>query len=109
MGGYGVGEIGTGTSEHVDRMVNGTSLTTGSAAGLEASEGDWILGAETGVNNELVMVGRFAESDRGWFYGEVLCCWIRGKDVETFPKNPFRTAWIISGAVAASEYCGRGG
>ena len=62
MGGCGVGEVGTGASEPVDGMVNGTSLTMGPIAG--ASEDCKIMGAETGVNIEFVEIEGFAENDR---------------------------------------------
>ena len=72
MGGYGVEEVSTGAREQVDGMVNGTSLRTGPIAGLGASGGGMIMGAETGVNYELVEIGGSAKSDRGWFGEKVL-------------------------------------
>ena len=50
MGGYGVGEVGTGASTQVDGMVNGTSLTPRPIAGSVASGGDRIMEVEIGVN-----------------------------------------------------------
>ena len=41
--------------------------------------------AETGLYYELMKIWRFAESDRE-------CGLIWGEDVETFPKDPFKTA-----------------
>ena len=57
MCGYGVGEVGTGASEQVGGMVNGTSITQRPTAWLGAGGGgDW-------CNSELTEVERFAESD----------------------------------------------
>ena len=54
-------------------MVNGTILTSGAVAGMGASGGGRIMGAETGVNNELVEVG--GVFSRGSFGEEVLDSW----------------------------------
>ena len=50
MGGFGVGEVGTGASTQVDGMLNGTSLTPRPIAGLEVSGGGRIMEVEIGVN-----------------------------------------------------------
>ena len=55
MGSYGASELSGG----VGGMMNGTCLTLGSVAGLGASGGGRTLGAEIGINNELVEVGGF--------------------------------------------------
>ena len=39
MGGYGVGEVGTGASERVGKMVNGTSFTPKTIARSETGGG----------------------------------------------------------------------
>ena len=52
MGYYGVGEVGTGTGERVDRTVIKTSLTLGPIAGSGAGGGGRSMGMETGVKNE---------------------------------------------------------
>ena len=44
---YGVSEVGTGAGEQVDRMMNGTDLAPESIAGLGASEGGRVMGAES--------------------------------------------------------------
>ena len=72
MGGYGVGEVSTGTGEQVDRIENETNLTPRPIAGSGAGGGGRIMGAETGVNNELEEVGRLTESDGKGFTEEVL-------------------------------------
>ena len=69
--------------------MNGAGLTPGSVAGLGASGGGRIMGAEAHVHNKLAKVRGFVESDRGGFDEEVLGGWIRGEDVEAFSKDPF--------------------
>ena len=54
MSDYGEGEVDTESKERVDGMVNETSLTVGSIAGSRANGVDRFMGAETGVNNELM-------------------------------------------------------
>ena len=43
-----------------------------------------MVGVEAGVDNKLMEVWGFAESDRGRFDEEVLGVWIRGEDVKAF-------------------------
>ena len=59
MGGNGVSEVGVGAGERVGRMVNGTSLASGSIAGPGACGGGRSVGAEICVHNELAEVGGF--------------------------------------------------
>ena len=56
MGSNGVREVSAGAGERVGRMVNETSLTSGSTTGLEACGGCRPMGAETCVNNDLASV-----------------------------------------------------
>ena len=44
-------------------MVNGTNLTMGPIIGSGTGEDDRIMGVETGVKNELVEIGGFAENE----------------------------------------------
>ena len=46
-------------------MMKGTSLASGSIAGLGASEGGRSVGAETSVHNELAEVGGFLKVTEG--------------------------------------------
>ena len=46
--------------------------------------------AEIGVNNKLLEIKGFVESDGGWLDEKVLGRWIRGEDMETFPMNVFK-------------------
>ena len=64
-----------------------TSFVMGSMAGSGAGGGGRFMGAETGVNNELIKNSGLAESDgrRGWFGAR---SWIQGEDVETFSLAP---------------------
>ena len=64
---YGVTEVGTGTSEQVDGMLNGAGLALGSTSGLGASGGGRIMETETSVHIGLAEVGGFVESGRGRF------------------------------------------
>ena len=61
-------------------------------------QGQEPVGVEASVQNKLVEVGGFAESDRGRFDEEVLGGCIGGEDVEVFSKDPFELVetWIIS-------------
>ena len=68
MGSYGVSEVGT----LAGRRMNGAGLTPRSVTGSGAGRGGRIMGAEARVHNELVEVGWFVESDRGWFDEEIL-------------------------------------
>ena len=72
MGSDGLSEIGTGAGERVGRMVNGTSLPSGSIAGPGTSRGSRSVGVEISVHNELAEVGGFSECDRGRFGKKVL-------------------------------------
>ena len=69
--------------------MNGADLKKGSVAGSGAGGGGRIMGTEASVYNRLTEVCGFVESDRGRFDEEVLGGWIRGEDVEAFPKDPF--------------------
>ena len=53
-----ISEISTGAGERIGRMVNGTSLASGSIAGPGACGGGRSMRAETHVNSELAEVGR---------------------------------------------------
>ena len=59
MASNGVSEVGAGAGERVVRMVNGTSLASGSIAGPGGGGGGRSVGAETSVHNELAEVGGF--------------------------------------------------
>ena len=54
---------------------------------MESIAGGRIMRAEISVHNKLLEVGGFAESGRDRFAYEVLCRWIRGEDMEIFPKD----------------------
>ena len=52
--------------------MNGTSLASGTIAGLGAGRGGRSMGVETSVHNVFAEVGGFFESDRGGFGKEIL-------------------------------------
>ena len=77
MGSNGVSEVSAVADERVGAMVNGTSLTCGSIAGLGACGDYSLVGVKTHVNNELAEVGEFLEGDRG---GLVRRSWVDGSE-----------------------------
>ena len=68
MGGDGVSNVSAGAGEGVGGMVNGAGLTSESIARSGACGSGSSVGAETHVDNELVVVGEFTEGDRGGFH-----------------------------------------
>ena len=66
MQGNRVGVFGTGDSEHVNRVVDGTY-----SAGF--SQWRWqVCRAEAGVNKDFKAIRVFTESDEGWFNKKVI-------------------------------------
>ena len=65
MGSNWVSEVSAGTGERVGGMVNGTSLASGSIAGLGASGGGRSVGAETSIHNEFAEVAGFLKVTEG--------------------------------------------
>ena len=74
MGGDNIGKFDTGASERLNWMVYMTSFTMGSMKSSGACGGSRFMGAEIGVNIELIKNGGFAESD-GW---GMVWCWVDG-------------------------------
>ena len=77
MGSNGASEVGAGAGERVGRMVNGTSLPSGSIAGPGAYGGGRPVGAETCVHNGLAEVGEFFKVTEGGF---VRRSWVEGSE-----------------------------
>ena len=58
-------DISIGASERVDRVVNRTNFTMRPTAGSGDSWGGRVMGTETGVNNELAVIGEFEKNYPG--------------------------------------------
>ena len=72
MGGDGVSDISAGAGEGVGKMVNGTGLTSGSIARLEACGVAVLWGRRLLSEMSWWRLGRFSEGDRERFGKKVL-------------------------------------